>query len=76
MNGGCGAKALDGVLDSLAALPKAGPQIALTFEASEERFYVEAFRLQTGPQFIDLHGSGDRRFGKGADGIGRGQRLA
>ena len=76
LSGGRGAKPLDGVLDSLTALPKAGPQIALTFEPSEDRLYVERFRLQIRAQFVDLHGSGDGRLRKGADRIGRGERSA
>ena len=66
------AEKLDGLFESLPLLPEIGPQVAFLFKPGKDRSYVYRFGAESCAKFAGQDGSGNRRFGKRADGIWRG----
>jgi len=44
----CAAERFDGILESLAAFPKIGPEIAFFLQTCKNRFYVQRFGRKLG----------------------------
>jgi len=66
------AEKFDGLFESLPLLPEIGPQVAFIFKPGNDRSYVYRFGAKFCAKFAGQDGSGNRRFGKRADGIWRG----
>jgi len=66
------AENFDGLFESLPLLPEIGPQVAFVFKPGKDGPHVQSFGMEFCAKFAGQDGSGYRRFGKRADGIGRG----
>ena len=67
---------VDSVVECLALLPKIAPEIAVLFEAGGKGVDVEFGRIEIGLEFGRLERRRNGSLGKGANGVGCGERAA